>query len=497
MFLKEDLIKTLRVMKLTAFILFIACLQVNANGFGQSITLNEQHTPLEKVLSKIKEQSGYHVVYREEWMEKSTAVTVNLTNATLKAALDACFKDQPLTYSIVEKTIVLRERQTAHNESSTIDLLPIDARGRVVNEKGEPVEGVTVTVKGTKNATSTNGGGEFILTGIDEKAILIFSATNIETFEVSGSAFKAGIVRELAAKTKIAELDETIVKGYYSTTKRLNTGSVGKVDATIIDNQPVSDPLAALEGRVSGLYISEGSGTPGSYVTVNLRGLNSIANGNDPLYIIDGMPFSSNRMESSYTSATTGGGNPLNMINPADIESIEVLKDADATAIYGSRGANGVILITTRKGEAGKTKFNLNTYSGLGKVSGKMSLLNTAQYLQMRREAFLNDQAVPQSYDYDVNGAWDTTRYTDWQKKLTGGTVDINDVQASISGGNSNTQFLVSAGYRRETTVFPGNFHYSKGSLHFSLSNVSSNNKWKFLFSGSYLGTEAYYQVPT
>jgi TonB-dependent SusC/RagA subfamily outer membrane receptor len=230
----------------------------------------------------------------------------------------------------------------------------------------------------------------------------------------------------------MSKLDETVVKGYYNTTERLNTGDVTTVKGETINEQPVSDPILALEGRVPGLYIQQTSGVPGAYSTIMLRGQNFIHNpnnpyynDNDPLYVVDGVPYSS----TTLTNNALGGGvlgepmngvgagmSPFNYLNPADIESIAVLKDADATAIYGSRGANGVILITTKKGRAGNAKFDVNVYSGMGQVTKTFDFLNTQQYLQMRHTAFANDGLTPGSTDYDVNGVWDSTRYTNWAK---------------------------------------------------------------------------------
>ncbi len=177
------------------------------------------------------------------------------------------------------------------------------------------------------------------------------------------------------------------------------------------------------------------------------------------------------------------GNSPLSSINPADIESIEVLKDADATAIYGSRGANGVILITTKKGEQGKTNVGVNFYSGIAQVSRQMDLLRTSDYLTMRKEAFKNDNAIPAIWNAPDLVLWDSTRHTNWQKELIGGTARINDVNISISGGDRNTQFLLSGGFHRETTVFPGENHDQRISALASVTNTSPNQKLKTSFS--------------
>jgi TonB-linked SusC/RagA family outer membrane protein len=284
-------------------------------------------------------------------------------------------------------------------------------------------------------------------------------------------------------KTKTSQLDDVQIIAYGTTTRRLNTGNVSTVGSQEISEQPVASPLEALEGRVPGLFIAQSTGMPGSSFTVQLRGVNSIANGNDPLYIVDGVPYSSELLAGFNPS----GGNPLNFIDPSSIASVEVLKDADATAIYGSRGANGVILITTKQGKPGNTKVDVNVYTGFGKITHKIDFLNTPEYLAMRREAFANDGATPGSGDWDVNGTWDTTRYTDWEKMLIGGTAVTTDEQLAVSGGNVNTQFSVGGDYHRQTTVFPGDLHDGRGSIRVNINNVSADQRFHLQLSGNYV----------
>ena len=213
-----------------------------------------------------------------------------------------------------------------------------------------------------------------------------------------------------------------------------------KLHAKDIEKQPVTNVLATMQGRMAGVDIVQDSGSPGGGFTIKIRGQNSLrADGNQPLYIIDGVPYSSETIGVLYATSGTSPSltSPLNSINPSDIESIEVLKDADATAIYGSRGANGVVLITTKKGKAGATAFTLNTSTSFASVTRTPKLMNTQQYLAMRQQAFANDGiTVYPDYAYDVNGTWDTNRYTDWQDALIGGTAEINTLQASVSGGS-------------------------------------------------------------
>jgi TonB-dependent SusC/RagA subfamily outer membrane receptor len=307
----------------------------------------------------------------------------------------------------------------------------------------------SIIIKGTNRGTNSNENGEFTLPGVNEGVTLIISGIGIETKEVRVVGTEVNIVMKLSVKP----MEETVIKGYYTTTRKFNTGSVSKVTSTDIERQPISNPLEAISGRMAGVYVQQTTGLSGGGFNIEIRGRNSLRNdngnnGNLPLYIVDGVPITSASLDaiSNVANQVLPQMSPLNAINPSDIESIEILKDADATAIYGSRGANGVVLITTRKGKSGKTKVDINFYSGAGQVTHQMKLLGSSDYLAMRREAYKNiGVAVPVSAN-DLKGIWDTTRYTNWQKELIGGTANITSVQSSVSGGNANTQFLLSGG---------------------------------------------------
>jgi TonB-linked SusC/RagA family outer membrane protein len=477
------LLKIFFLMRMASLIIILASTAISAKGISQGITLSLKNAPLEQVFTEIKNQSGYNFIYARAQLEKTRNIDLEVSNSTIEMVLSLVFKDQPISYTIEKKFIIIKNKGS---EKVSLPASPsIDIIGIVTDPEGKPLQGVSVTVKGTSYGTQTDKKGAFLLKGVDEKAVLIFSFIGYETAEIQ---VRNRTDYNLQLKLAANSLEETVVKGYYNTTRRLNTGNVSTVTAETISKQPVSNPLAALEGRVPGLYIAQQTGVPGGAFTVQLRGRNSIANGNAPLFIIDGVPFTSASLTSAYTSyPITQGGNPLSAINPSDIESIEILKDADATAIYGSRGANGVILITSKKGKGGQTKIEMNVYTGAGKITRMLDLLNTLQYLAMRHEAFVNDGATPQSYDYDLNGFWDTTRYTNWQQKLIGGTASTLDAQGSVSGGNSNTQFLITGGFHKETTVFPGNFADAKGSVHINLIHSTSDQKFSVSISASYI----------
>ncbi|MBE0392478.1 SusC/RagA family TonB-linked outer membrane protein [Flavobacterium sp. PL002] len=357
----------------------------------------------------------------------------------------------------------------------------------IITDGTGPLAGVTITIKGQQKTTISDFDGEFTIT-VSPNDMLIFSFMGYKTLTIPVAGRTIINIEMHQDATSLQEVK--INAGYYSVKESERTGSIAKITAKDIEKQPVTNPLAAMQGRMSGVNITQATGVPGGGFDIQIRGINSIrTEGNSPLYIVDGVPYSSQSLGFSSASSgiLAGTTSPLNGINPSDLESIEVLKDADATAIYGSRGANGVVLITTKKGKAGKTKFNLNAYSSFGTLTRTLDLMHTDQYLSMRREAFSNDGITTYpSYAYDVNGKWDQTRYTNWQKELIGGTATTNNLQASLSGGNSGTQYLISGTMHKETTVFPGDAKYGKGAVHTSLTHSTEDGRFKINFSATY-----------
>lgn len=356
--------------------------------------------------------------------------------------------------------------------------------GTVSDSRG-PIPGVTVMVKGTSIITTTNFDGRYNIQA-SKGDIVVFSFIGFSTLEKKVENSLLDIVLSEDA----TNLKEVIINaGYYSVKDKERTGSIARITSKDLDTQPVVNVLAAMQGRMAGVDIIQDSGSPTSGFRVKIRGQNSLRTaGNDPLYVIDGVPYSTETIGSNNTStALAAPASPLTNINPSDIESIEVLKDADATAIYGSRGANGVVLVTTRRAKAGKTTVNFSASTGIGKVTRFVDLMDTAAYLEMRREAFANDGIAQYPNNaYDINGRWDENRHTDWQKELLGGTSQIRNYTGSVSGGSELTQFLLSGSVHDETTVQPGDFSYTKAGIHISSIHTSDNRKFKMTFSGGY-----------
>ena len=471
---RRTVTKTLRTMKLIAILMLATALQASANGFSQKVTLTLKDASIEQMLKEIKKQTGYLYFYKAEELKKSGKISLSVTNAEITETLNRGLQNTPFTFTIVNETIVIQLRnETEVNPPAPVVLSNINVSGKVTDKSGAPLAGANVKVRGTRSGTTTNQNGVFNLNNISETAVL----------EISFVGYKSQVVNvnnrsDISITLQLADnkLDETVVIAYGKTSKRLNTGSVSSVTSDIIESQPVSDPLAALQGRVSGLMITSSNGLPGSAFQVRIRGENSMKQGNDPLYIIDGVPFISSPLNTF--DGANGSQSPLNSISPNDIERIDVLKDADATAIYGSRGANGVILITTKKGTSGQGKFSVNINRGISQMASKFDFLNTDQYLQLRKDAFAYDNRAATSTTAPDLTIWDPNAYTDWQDLIIGNTAQVTNAQASYSGGNAQTGFLLSGNYRKDGTVFIGDKNYTKVGSLLSVSHKSQNRKF-------------------
>lgn len=353
-----------------------------------------------------------------------------------------------------------------------------------ITHQNQPLTGATISVIGKPTATVSDNFGKYTVNALPSDVLMI-SYIGFRTIEipVDGRTKIDADLREDATTLK----EVTINAGYYSVKEKERTGSIARITSKDIERQPVANVLATMQGRMAGVEIIQDTGTPGSAFQIKIRGTNSLrADGNEPLYVIDGVPYASETIGSQETSGHNPTmTSPLNAINPSDIESIEVLKDADATAIYGSRGANGVVLVTTKKGRAGKAVFTVNASTAFGTITTKMDVLDTRRYLAMRTEAFANDATAIPDWAYDL-ATWSQARNTDWQETLIGGTSEIHSLQASVSGGEGQTRYMLGGNYRSETTVLPGDYRYKKGGAHFALDHVSPDERFRLSFSGGY-----------
>ncbi|WP_407517509.1 SusC/RagA family TonB-linked outer membrane protein [Elizabethkingia anophelis] len=359
-----------------------------------------------------------------------------------------------------------------------------------VTSSGKPLQGVVISTEGSDQVTMTGNNGTYTLQVSAENTILLFRHPDYveEKFILTNQK-----VVNISLEQKVKGIEEVILNaGYYKVKDKERTGSIAKVSAKDIENQPVTNVLSTVQGRMAGVNITQNSGVPGGGYSIQIRGRNSLRtyanseiDGSQPLYIVDGVPVGSG-MTAVYGANILSDANlnPLSNISPNDIESIEVLKDADATAIYGSRGANGVVLVTTKRAKKGSLGLSVNTSYALSSSLSNLTMMNTAQYLGMRRQAYANDGiSVYPATAYDINGTWDQNRYTDWFRTLLGNTSVTSNVQLSLSGGGERTSFLVSYGHNEQTTVFAKDFRYKTNTLLGNLSHRSADNRLNFTMS--------------
>jgi TonB-linked SusC/RagA family outer membrane protein len=384
-------------MKFTMVLVMVACLQASARVFAQNVTLQQKNASLVKVFREIKKQTGYIFLYSSEVLKQARTVDIDVRNAPLKNVLNMCLANQSLTWEMDDKTIIIKPLQEKTQQAEA-PAPPIDVSGKVMGADGKPVQGASVQVKGSDKGTTTREDGSFTITGVDEKATLIISGVSIETFEVKVN--RRNDLAVLTASPKITTIDEvqvTINTGYQTIAKERSAGSFTKVDMAVVGNRTTSmNVLQSLDGLVPGLVVNQtpnrspllirGLATTGA---PNLNGGGRSGTNSQPLYVVDGLVMAD-------ILSTTPQDDPflmpaLSAINPQDIESIVVLKDATAASIWGARAANGVIVITTKKG-AFNSKTRIN-YSGFSNIQGRpdldyMPLMNNQQFMQAAKEVF-------------------------------------------------------------------------------------------------------------
>ena len=504
------------VSRYTLLVLLIQCLScimllahdTSAQGTENIyLSVNWKNAGLRQVLSDLEQNTQFDFSYKDSEVANLGNISLKAHNKSLKEILIFLSKEKKLKFLRLNDVISV-SRIPSGSKQPVVEELDLDLdreiSGKVTDQNGLPLPGANVLVSGTTLGTTTDVDGNYRLTVPDDAVMLVFSFIGYATEEVE-IAGRSVVDMVMLPDIQSLEGVEVVSTGYYEVKQRLNPGNIAKVDAKVIERQPVVNPLEALQGQVAGVFIEQTSGLPGAPININIRGLNSLNNGqslldaegntvslpnsNLPFFVIDGVPYTSNSLNAE--TFLLGDGNPLAAFRPNDIESIEVLKDADATAIYGSRGANGVILITTKKGKEGKTKLDLDFSRGIGEVPRKVDLLNTSQYLAMRREAWQNDQFIPSDADDTLANSdlllWSENRNADWQEELAGGKADQTNASISISGGSSQTKFLFRGSFFRQTNVYNyDNSVFESASGHLNLNHTSRDNRFNINSSVTY-----------
>lgn len=439
--------KTLLIMKLIAFLLLVACLQVSAAGNSQTITLSEKNAALPKVFESIEKQTNYVFFFDADLISKAKKVSVQLSNASIDDVLRACFKDQPLEYVIVGNIVVIKKKNASDQLTQTDMLPPITITGRVVNDQGQPLSGASIVVKGKSRGTSTDADGRFSLEAQNGE-ILVVSYVGFEPQEIAVGN-KTTLDISLRPDQKSGE--DVVVIAYGKVRKGDLTGSVSQVKSADLNSFPTTNVIQALSGRAPGVRVIQNNGTPGSPISVRIRGANSILGGNEPLYIIDGFPSSPTYLQN------------------ADIESIEILKDASSTAMYGSRGGNGVVLITTRSGRKNQpTKVNVDMGYSTQSITKKMKLLTPFQYVSLYNEQAKNDNMTPYFTQQQVD-SFQNVKGTDWQDLMLR-NAPLYSGNVSVAGGSEKTSFFLSGGVFSQQGIIP-NSDYNRYSFRVNLNH--------------------------
>lgn len=418
--------KTLLVMKFSVIILLCACMQVSARGYAQSVSLSEKNASLEKVFRNIEKQTGYVFFFDHSLVDKAARVNVNFKNYPLDLALDLCLKELPLTYSIVGKNIVIKQKETSVVQqiiySEKQQDTTITVTGKVVDEKGTGLPGASVMVKNTSVGTATNAEGAFSFK-VPRGALLVVSYIGYKSQEITASERPITFTMQQS----VSSTDEIVVIGYGTVRKTDLTGSLSQIKSKDITSYPATNIMQALNGRAPGVRVMQNTGAPGGSISVRIRGVNSILGGNEPLYVIDGFPFN---------------GNPTFLQN-SDIASIEILKDASSTAIYGSRGANGVVMITTKSGrKRDQTTVDVDFGYTTQMVTKKMPLMNAGQYAELYNEQAKNDGLSPYFTQAQVDSLYGSPG-TDWQD-LVLRNAPMYTASATVNGGTEKTKFSIS-----------------------------------------------------
>ena len=429
---RKRVAKTLLVMKMIVVFTLAICFNAGAKSFSQKITLTQKQVPLEKIFREISRQSGYTFVYTKSLLQKSKRVTVSVTNASLEEALAECFKNQELSFSILDQLIIIREKDalqntTSNNVSPILPVAPKEIRitGMITNEKGQGLGGATVAEKGAGNATMSKDDGSYSINVADDKSTLVVSFVGYETKEmIVGN--KKTINISLAPVD--ANLGEIVVTGYGTQRKKEITTAVTSIKSKDFNKGNINNPAQLLQGKVAGLSIVAPQGNPNGSFDIRLRGLSTLGANTQPLIIIDGVI-----------------GVDLNSVDPNDIASIDVLKDGGAAAIYGTRGSSGVILITTKTGSFGKARIDYNSYVTAENKDRTLPVMDKATYL--------------------ANGGTDLGGNTNWMDEIT--RTAISQVHnLSLAGGADQTTYRVSLNYRNvEGVLLNSGFEQLNGRL--------------------------------
>ncbi|OJY93315.1 MAG: SusC/RagA family TonB-linked outer membrane protein [Sphingobacteriales bacterium 40-81] len=464
--LRRLLIKSLLMTKMAILLILAFSTQTYAHSYGQGISLKLENVKLKKALQSIEEQGDFRFVYKDQLLKQARSVSIDVTNASLNEVMEKILQNTNLTYRRLSDQLIVIVGDKLGETILAPKAVPVS--GKVINEKGEPLPGVSVLEKGTNNGTTTRADGSFTLDVSSANATLVFSYVGFKKVEVAAN--DANGLSNVILLSDDNSLTDIVVIGYGTAKKSDLTGSVAVVKADKLMDMPVPNITQALQGKVAGVEVSVNSNAPGAGAKVRVRGLGSINSSLDPLYVVDGV-----------------AGVDGNSLNPNDIASIEVLKDASSTAIYGARGANGVIMITTKRGRSGGARVTYDGNVNVAQLYRHIPALNSEEFIKVFNESFANGQK------YDPNGAvWAPTKAlnhanypllfdnndkplynTNWEAEVYKPALSHNH-QVNVQGGNDKTLYSVSLGYLNQDGIMTTS-NFNRYSARFTLdSDVKS-----------------------
>lgn len=449
--------KLLLVMKLVIILMTGLLLQVNASGFAQRITINKKDASLKYIFNEIRKQTGYDVLWQTIQIQQVKNIDVSFRDETLETVLKQALAASGLSYAIKDKTVVIQKTDKTFFDRLVGYLKAIDIHGLVVDEKGLPLPGASVKVKGSNKVTKTNGRGEFSLEQVEENAVLSVSYLGYQTKDV---AVKGESNLRITLAESQEKLEAVVVVGYGTTKRKDLVGTVATIGGDDMRKQVATNFTQALAGRAAGVQVSRPNGNPGAGASIRIRGLSTASGVNDPLFVIDGIPvqlFNGGGTDAARSTPANGLMDPLAGIDMNDVENIEVLKDATATAIYGSRAANGVVIVTTKRGRAGEQPvFSFNYDVSMDRQNKFLDALSGPEYVKFMTETY-EKAGVP----IEAAG-FPGTANTDWQREVIQKGL-IQNLNLSVMGaskdGNTNYGFstgltdqkgvLINTGFKR------------------------------------------------
>lgn len=458
------------MMKHKFFLIMVTLLTTSLSMFAQKVTINLQNAKLGDVFTTITQQTDLKVAYSRPTVNPDKIVSISVSNEELTNVLDKLFKNENISYKISENTIFLKEKAQSNIPSGQ----SVQINGNILDNKGEPVIGASILEKGTTNGTITDLDGNFSLKVSSRQSILVISYIGYKTQEITAQNANLQITLHEDSEA----LEEVVVIGYGTQSKAKVTGSISKLEGSkLVGSLAVTSFDQALASKLPGVNIQQATGAPGAGVNIKIRGTSSINFGGHPLIVVDGLPLSTSSFDETLQGKPSISGfqssyaiDPLASINPSDIASIDVLKDAASTAIYGSRGSNGVIMITTKKGKEGKPVVNFNMYVGAQKISKKVDVMDAyqlAQYTKLSRDeawvAIGGNANDPLSIRTSANCIYPDYMIpylegkqgltdTDWQDEIYRTALQQN-YDISVAGGTEKVNYYVSGNYMNQEGV--------------------------------------------